>query len=394
MERTGKRQSSSKSSRRPAAKKRAGDGGFIIVREYDGVIFATVVILLLFGVVMIFSASYYTAMRANQSMFQYFSKQALAAVIGVCAMVIMASINYRMLAKLTPLLYVVSNILLVVTKYFGTLSHGVRRWLKIPIFGSFQPSEFAKLAVILFLAFFICKKKDRLKTFTGFAGALIIVGIPCALAYFCTSSLSSALTIAALGFGMIFVASPYFWRFIAMIGVAVGAMVTYLSIPALSSFRSARFTVWKDPFSDPTKYGFQTIQSLYAVASGGLFGLGLGNSNQKLIYLPEPHNDFIFAIICEELGFFGAGVILLLFSVLIWRGIRVALNSPDLLGTLIATGIVVMIAVQVIINVGVVTNTIPNTGIPLPFISYGGTSVVFIMALMGILLNISRYSKA
>lgn len=366
-----------------------------MITEFDGVILSTVFILLLIGIIMVFSSSYYTAMRNNLGMFYYVFKQIQAALLGICAMLVMANINYHMLGKFTPLLYLLSNALFVYTYFFGRESHGARRWIEIPMFGSFQTSEFAKLALILFLAFYICSKKDRLNSISGFIGAMVIILIPCGLAFFCTDSLSSALTLGALGFGMVFIASPYFWRFIAMIGTAFALILAYLNIPALSGFRGTggRLSAYRDPFSDPIKYGYQTVQSLYAVASGGFFGLGLGNSRQKLIYMPEPHNDFIFAIICEELGFFGAAIVIFLFALLIYRGVRVALNAPDLLGTLMATGIIVMIAVQVIINVGVVTNTIPNTGIPLPFISYGGSSVLFLMALIGILLNISRYSK-
>ena len=171
-----------------------------------------------------------------------------------------------------------------------------------------------------------------------------------------------------------------------------GGLVSYMAFFS-KGFRGARFAAWLDPFSNPSETGYQIIQSLYAVASGGIFGLGLGQSRQKLGFLPEAHNDIIFSIVCEELGFFGAAMILILFAILIWRGIKIAINATDLFGTLVASGIVIMIASQVIINVAVVTNSIPNTGVPLPFISYGGTSVAIMMMLIGILLNISRYSR-
>ncbi|MDR1705494.1 MAG: putative lipid II flippase FtsW [Clostridiales bacterium] len=374
--------------RGPAAKSR------VVVTELDGVIAAVVFVLLLVGIVMVFSSSYYTAMRdenVDNNMFHYVFNQLRAVGLGIVAMIIMAYTHYRVWEKLSGLMYIAGNILLILTRFIGIEANNARRWLRIPVFGQVQTSEIVKVTVILFLAFFIAKEKDRLRSWKGFILASIIVIIPAGLAYVCTSSLSSAITIGALGFGMIFIASPFFWRFIVMLGAVFAGGLGWLL--TTDSYQGDRLQAFFDPFADPLLYGYQTIQSLYAVASGGLFGLGLGNSRQKLIFMPEPHNDFIFAIICEELGFFGAAIIILLFSILIYRGVRVALNAPDLQGTLIATGIIVMLAVQVIINVGVVTSTIPNTGIPLPFISYGGSSVLFLMALMGILLNISRYSR-
>lgn len=366
----------------------------IVVSEYDPIIFFTVTILVLFGVVMIFSSSYYAASTSKTSdynMFYFFTKQGVAVIIGFCAMIMAAIFNYnKFLRKPSPYLYIVANLLLVYVRLFEEPVKGAYRWITIPVFGSFQPSEFAKVAIIIFLAAFISQDKNRVKSFRGLLSCIIILGIPMALVFW-GQNLSTAIIIASIGFGMIFVASPYVWPFIFMGGGAVASLIAYLTMS--DGFRNKRFEVWLNPFSDPMDKGYQTIQSLYAIASGGLFGLGLGQSNQKLRFMPEPHNDFIFAVICEELGFFGAMVVLILFGILIWRGVKVALNAPDLFGTLIATGIVVMLGAQVIINVAVVTNTIPNTGIPLPFISYGGTSIVFIMALMGVLLNISRYSK-
>ncbi len=190
---------------------------------------------------------------------------------------------------------------------------------------------------------------------------------------------------------VIFVASPRIIYFV--VAAFVGASGIVAMLLGGKSFRMGRIEAWKDPFSDPMNKGYQTIQSLYAIASGGLFGLGLGQSRQKLGYIPEGHNDIIFAIICEELGLFGAVLLITLFIILIWRGVKIAMNATDLFGCLIVSGIIVMIAIQVILNIAVVTNTIPNTGVPLPFISYGGTSLLFMMTSVGIVLNISRYSK-
>jgi len=363
----------------------------ILISEYDHVLFATVVILLLFGLVMILSSSYYVSMtRFENSIFYFFARQASATAIGFLAMIIAAVVNYHVVCKFAPVLYVLACGCLVYVGLFGEEINGAKRWIDLGV-ASFQPSEFAKVAVVLMLARYIGKDANRANSLIGFLVCGVIVGIPVALVRW-GGNTSTLIIICAIAAGMIFIASPHIWRWIAMAVAAVAAFFGYLHFFA-SGFHGGRYAAHLDPFSDPTGYGYQIIQGLYAVASGGLFGLGLGQSNQKLIFLPEPHNDFIFAIICEELGLFGALIVLILFGVFVWRGIRIAMNAADLTGTLIATGTSVLIAVQVIINVSVVTNTIINTGIPLPFISYGGTSVAFILALTGVMLNVSRYSK-
>ena len=366
----------------------------ILVGGHDSILFFAVVILVVFGVIMIFSSSYYKAANSEDfgnNMYYFLVKQGLAVALGFVAMLVISGINYRVLGKwLISALYLFSNALLVYVRLFGKKINGAYRWIEIPFFGSFQPSEFAKIMVIIAIAWYISKNPKRAATLKGTLFCALIALIPCALVFW-GKNLSTALIIVIIAFGMVFASSPYFLRIVAAGAAGVGVLVAYLAFGG--GFRSDRFEIWKNPFIDPIDKGFQTVQSLYAVASGGLFGLGLGQSHQKLIFMPEPYNDFIFAIICEELGFFGAAALLGLFVVLIWRGIIIALNAADLFGTLMALGTVILIASQVIINVGVVTNTIPNTGIPLPFISYGGTSVLFIMCMMGVLLNISRYSK-
>ena len=369
----------------------------IIVTEYDPVIFICVFILSLIGIVMVFSSSYYTAMRDPNisSMYYFLFKQAIAGVIGFLAMVVMATINYHALKPLVPIGYAIANGLLVLVKFIGADKKGAVRWIDLPIIGfSFQPSEFAKAMVILALAFYLSGKERRAGSFKGLLTCAAIIGLPCALVAW-GNNMSTAIIIVAIGFGVLFVSSPQAKKLLAVAGAGAGILVAGLWYQWRfgTNFRGDRFGAWLDPWSDPSDKGYQIINSLYAVASGGLFGLGLGQSRQKLKYLPEPQNDFIFAIICEELGFFGAAVVLLLFGILIWRGVRVALLASDLLGCLIATGITVLIGVQVIINVAVVTNTIPNTGIPLPFISYGGTSIILFMGLMGVLMNVSRYTR-
>ena len=310
---------------------------------YDFTVLFIVLILVLFGVVMIFSSSYYYTMtteRFHNDMFYFLKRQSLWAVLGI-----------------------------------GSLS--------------FQPSEFTKIAVILFLSSYVIEHRKELANLKGFLKACCVLLLPVAL--IAISNFSSALLVGLMGATILFVASPRVWYFGAAIAGAIPLCGLAVAIPKFR-YRLTRIKTWLDPWADPTGDGFQTIQSLYALASGGLFGLGLGQSRQKT-FIPEAYNDIIFAIICEELGIVGAALVILLFAVLIWRGIRIAMNAKDSYGMLVATGITAVIAFQSIINIGVVTNTIPNTGQPLPFISYGGTSLLFLMAMVGMLLNISRYPK-
>lgn len=359
--------------------------------RYDFGLLFVVLTLVLFGVVMIFSASYYDTMSSeiyNYDMFYYLKRQGLWAVLGTIGMVIAMNIPYQFWKRMAPLAYILSNLILLVLPFVGSEKKGQVRWIEIgPI--QFQPSEFTKLAVILFLSVYIINHRKDLANIVGFLKACIILGIPVGL--IALTNFSTALLLLLIGLTMLFIASPKIWYFVAG-GLALIPIGAILIIPEKFRYRLERITTWLDPWSDPTDAGFQTIQSLYAVASGGLFGVGLGQSRQKS-FIPEAHNDIIFAIICEELGLIGAALVVVLFAVLVWRGIRIAINARDNFGMLVATGISAMIAFQSLINIGVVTNTIPNTGQPLPFISYGGTSLVFTMGMMGILLNISKYPK-
>jgi len=361
----------------------------IIIREYDHIIFISAMLLVIFGLVMVFSASSYAAMHTDAGMFSFLISQSVAAGLGFVGMIFAATFNYKMVARFSVPLYALAIFLLVLVLVMGEEGGGATRWLVL--FGfNFQPSEVAKVAVIVMLAVFISKDTNRVNTIRGIIGCGFIIGLPVVLITI-GGNLSTVIIICAIGFMIVFLASPYFWRFLVVAGSGAAAVALYIIFG--EGFRVARISAWMDPFAYPTDVGFQTIQSLYAVASGGPFGLGFGNSIQKRYFLPEAQNDFIFAIIVEELGLFGASIVLFLFGVLVWRGMRVAMNSRSTLGCLMATGIVTMIAVQVIINVGVVTNTIPNTGIPLPFISFGGTALAVMMTAVGVLLNISRYPK-
>ena len=372
-------------------KKKTAKRKYIKPGGYDFTVMFIVLTLVLFGVVMIFSSSYYytmTSAKYHNDMFYFLKRQSIWAVLGISAMIFGMNVPYTFWRRFAKLCYWLSNAFLAMLPFSGIEAGGQKRWLGV---GSlqFQPSEFTKIAVILYLSVYVIEHRKELANIKGFAKACLVLLIPVAL--IAVSNFSSALLVGLMGATILFVASPRVWYFGAAIAAAVPLGVIAILLPQFR-YRLGRITTWLDPWADPTGAGFQTIQSLYAVASGGLFGLGLGQSRQKT-FIPEAYNDIIFAIICEELGSVGAALVIMLFAVLIWRGIKIAMNAKDSFGMLVATGITAVIAFQSIINIGVVTNTIPNTGQPLPFVSYGGTSLLFLMAMVGILLNISRYPK-
>lgn len=372
-------------------KKKTAKRKYIKPLGYDFTVMFIVLTLVMFGVVMIFSSSYYKTMTSanfDYDMFYFLKRQSVWAVLGFVAMVFCMNIPYTFWRRFAKLAYWLSNLFLVLLPFIGIEAGGQKRWLGVGAM-QFQPSEFTKIAVILYLSVYVLEHRRELGNLKGFLRACMVLLLPVAL--IAMSNFSSALLVGLMGATILFVASPRVWYFGAAIGAAVPLCAIAVLLPKFR-YRLTRITTWLNPWADPTGDGFQTIQSLYALASGGLFGLGLGQSRQKT-FLPEAYNDIIFAIICEELGIVGAALVILLFAVLIWRGIRIALRAKDAFGMLVATGITAVIAFQSIINIGVVTNTIPNTGQPLPFISYGGTSLLFLMAMVGILLNISRYPK-
>ena len=374
----------------PESSKPGPAPGVINQGSIDYTLCFVTVVLVLIGIVMIFSASYQRATMLGLNMFFFMQRQSIFAVAGFVVMYVMSKIPYRLLLRSGWPLYIVSSVMLVYVAVAGEVTGGARRWIDLPFIGRFQPSEVTKVAIIMLIAYMIFRNKRILDTWKGFFYLSGIVGFAVILVLL-GRSLSVGLIITITGMGMIFAASPHITRFIVMGGAAVGGLVVYLTVLS-EGFRGARVNAWLDPFSDPRGIGYQTIQSLFAVASGGLFGLGIGQSRQKT-FIPEPQHDMIFAIIAEELGFAGSAFILALFGILIWRGIRIAINATDIFGSLVAAGIVLMIASQTIINVAVVTNSIPNTGIPMPFISYGGTSLLVSMFLIGVLLNISRFHR-
>ncbi len=369
------------------------------VGNVDTILVTVIYILVLFGIIMIYSASNYSARHKFGSPYHFASKQFIIAVVGFVGMHILSTwdiFEYTFLSKknLSWIIYITSIVLLIAVIFLGTEVNGQKRWLYIPgtTFG-LQPSEIAKHALIIFLADYLSKNQDKLKDFKFYIKVLGLIAIP--VFFTLISNLSTAIVLTVIGVGILFVASPYFGRLVAIgiggIAAAASVLVVYLNLT--NSYHNDRFLAWQDPFAYIQTIGFQTVQSLLAIGSGGAFGLGIGMGRQKLYYIPESHNDIIFAVICEELGFVGASLLLILYCILFWRGTKIAINAKDMFGTLIATGVTIMLAVQTIINVSVTTNTIPNTGIALPFVSYGGTSILFLLLMMGVVLSVSRYNR-
>lgn len=361
---------------------------------YDFTIIITVALLVTTGIIMVFSSSFSHAMVVLGDGYYFLKRILMWAGIGLFAMIFCAKIQYWKWAKYAPTILLGSIILLVlVLTPVGTEINGARRWIYVGI--SIMPSEIAKFAAIIFVATTLNNKKERIQTFAhGVAPYLLLAGMFFGLIYK-QPDFSTAFVVVVIIVAMVFVGGMKLSHFIGLTAAGVAglaSMIAYIFISG-KGYKAKRITAFLDPWADPTDSGFQAVQSLLALGSGGLFGRGLGRSVQKHFYLPEPQNDFIFAIIGEELGYIGAVAIILLFMVLIWRGIRIAINAPDLLSCLMATGIVTMIIIQVIINIAVATSSMPVTGMPLPFISFGGNALAILMALMGILLNISKHTN-
>lgn len=347
-----------------------------------------VILVLICGLVMLFSASYASGLADEGDSMFYIKKQLFAAVLGVGAMLFLSRINYKVWRKFSWLAAAVSALLLLLVFPMGVSANGAKRWLKIGI--SFQPSEVAKIGMILLLAHIITRYYDKMSTFKY--GILVPLGITAVFAglVILEPHLSGAILIMLIGVIMVFVGGAN-WKHLLLCFVIVLLLVAL--VVSFTSYMGKRVSAWLDPWSDPRGEGYQIIQSLYAIGSGGLMGLGLGNSQQKYGYLPEAQNDYIFSVLCEELGFIGAAVVILLFALLIWRGFRIALKASDKFGCLVCVGIMTQVGAQTLLNIAVVSNAIPSTGISLPFFSYGGTSLCLLLAEMGIVLNISRYSN-
>ena len=366
---------------------------------YDYTLLFVVMFLVFFGLIMLYSTSSYEATLDFGNGAYYLKKQAMATVLGLVMMLFISVVDYHVWRRFALPAYLISLVLVVLVKTpLGYEANGARRWIKIAGV-SLQPAEVVKITLILLLASVICIMGKQVRTWRGI---IIVMGaalIPAVMILFITKNMSSAIIIAGIAAVMLFVADPHYKRYILIVLAVVGlAALTVLVIvnaakggaSQTGGFRGTRILAWLDPEAYSDNTGFQTLQALYAIGSGGLWGKGLGQSMQKLGFLPEAQNDMVFSIICEELGLFGAFCVILLFVMLLWRMMVIANNAPDLFGALLVVGVMGHFAIQVVLNIAVVTNSIPNTGITLPFISYGGTSILFLMSEVGLVLNVSK----
>ncbi len=374
---------------------------FFVKSGMDMPFLIILLLILAVGLVSLYSASYAYAYYYHDNSYMYISRQLVIALIGVGVMLAVSTVDYHILKKFTFPVLAIAIILLVVVLFIPSQS-GIRRWIPLPVVGQFQPSEVAKFALILVFAHLMSLNYKKMKTFTvGFLPYLIIMMIIAGLV-FIEPHLSGTILLLSIGLIMMYVGGTRIGYLLGLIGLGVAAVLVLVFV---MGYEQDRIAVWQDPigvyegdivFPDGQSgrdAAWQTVQSLYAIGSGGFMGQGLGNSRQKHLFLPEPHNDFIFSVVCEELGFVGALAVIILFGLLVWRGFVIGMKAPDKFGSLLAIGLTAQIGMQVALNLAVVTNTIPNTGISLPFFSYGGTSLLMLLAQMGIVLSISRHTK-
>jgi len=351
--------------------------------------------LTIFGVIMVFSASYYVSINASGNPYHFLTRSVVWAIVGLGLMIFLTFFPYRLYAKLAPLIMIVSLVLLgLIFTPLGVTRNFATRWIGIGANAelTLMPGEIAKIAIIIFIAWWFSSDQRRIKAFGwGFMFPLGLTALVAGLIVV-QPSLSTSITVVGIVFAMMFIAGVNTF-FIGGTIAAGGFGLYYIIMSDPTGYWYRRLTSFMDPFADPLNTGYQAVQSLLALGSGGFSGLGLGRGVQKSLYLPEPQNDFILAIIGEELGFVGCAILFIAYIFMIWRGISIALNAPDLFGTLLAFGITIMLAIQVILNIAVVTSSMPPTGITLPFISYGGNALLLFMGSMGILLNISMNSK-
>lgn len=385
------------------AKKRAK------TKYFDYSLLVIILFLVCFGLVMVYSTSYYSGMKLpkNPDPAFYLKKQVKSTILGMAAFVFCIFFDYKYYYKLAPWIYAgaVFSILLILTPLGVDINHA-RRWINVG-FGTIQPAEICKLAVIISVSAYIVMTGKAIDKFRNMIVVAVLTLIPTGMILVITKNLSSAIIVFGIGFVIYFVATKRYWPFALMAvfgaaGIAVFILYIHYYVDPVTAgveidedtgFRMMRILAWRHPEEYASGKGYQTLQALYALGSGGFFGKGLGESIQKLGFIPEAQNDMIFSVVCEELGLFGGICLILLFGMMIWRFVIIALHSPDMFGFLLVAGVTAHIAIQVILNIAVVTNLIPNTGITLPFISYGGTSVMFLLAEMGIVLNVSRHIK-
>ncbi len=360
----------------------------------DYTLLITILLLLTIGLIMVLSASSPTSLAESGNSYKYFVKQGIFAAIGIVLMTFISNIDYRFYKKFYKISYIIAIILLGAVLVIGSRINGAKRWIFITKSLSFQPSELVKFFMIIFYAGILTKNRDELKYFIkGWLKHLAML-VPIIGLLIIEPHLSASVVIVGIVGIMMITAGCRLWQIIVP-GVGLGIPIIGVLIFKVQKFSHAikRITTFIDPWKDKLGDGYQVIQSLYAIGSGGLFGAGLGQSKQKYLYLPEPQNDFIFSVLAEELGFIGCLFVIVLFAIFIWRGILIAMKAPDMFGSLVAVGITSMIAIQVIINIAVVTSSMPATGMPLPFFSYGGTALVILLCQIGVLLNISRAGK-
>ena len=369
-----------------------------MIRFFDFNLLTVLIFLICFGLVMLYSTTAYSALVEHEDSMYYFKRQLFFYAAGFAGMYIIAKIDYHIYIKWAKKIYFLSIFMMALVQTpLGKEVKGARRWIRLPLGQQLQPSEIAKIAVILFIPVLICNMGKEIKSWSGIRKALLWGGFSAVCVLVLTDNLSTAIIVMGITCIMIFVVHPKTKPFVilaaaGLVCVIAGVRVLGNMLETSKNFRLRRILVWLNPEGHAEDGGYQVLQALYAVGSGGFFGKGLGNSAQKMI-MPEVQNDMILSIVCEELGVFGVIIVLVLFGLLLYRLMFVAQNAPDMYGSLVVTGIFAHVALQVVLNIAVVTNLIPTTGITLPFISYGGTSSLFLMVEMGIALGVSRRIK-
>ena len=368
---------------------------WFIKGKVDIAFLVIVLVLLSIGLIMLFSASYPNAYYYKHNSLHFISRQFLFAVAGICGMLFISKVNYKILMPLAIPIYGFTLLLLVIVLFMKPIS-GAKRWIVIANAITFQPSEVAKFAVVILFSLLACRYGEKMRTLKYGIVPFAVFLAPIVGLMLLEPHLSGTVLILLLGAEMMFLGGTNEKWFMLASAIVVAVAVLFVIKPDLleviAHYADDRIKIWLDPNSDPLEGGFQTLQSLYTIGSGGLMGMGIAGSRQKYLFLPEPQNDFIFPVVCEELGFVGAVLVILLFVMLVWRGFVIASKCPNKFGSLIAAGFVSQVGIQTILNIAVVTNTIPNTGISLPFFSYGGTSLLMLLCQMGVVLSVSRTS--
>jgi len=375
-----------------ATKKKVKTYSSFLNNSIDFTLLIVLLILLALGLTMVLSASSPKSLSDYGTSYHFFIRQLIFALAGLGLMMIISKIDYRFYQKFYKIAWILSVVLLVLVLLIGKEVNESKRWIEITSSLSFQPSEIVKFLMIVFYAGILTRNRDELGNFWMGLVKHVCMIAPIIVLLLLEPHFSVSIVILGTCCMMMIMAGCKFWQFVAA-GGAIG-VPAIVAMVMMANYRLVRVTTFLNPWSDPQGAGWQVIQSLYAIGSGGLFGMGLGEGNQKYLYLSEPQNDFIFAILAEELGFVGCVFVIILFAILIWRGILIAMKAPDMFGSLMAVGITSLIAIQVIINIAVVTSSMPVTGMPLPFFSYGGTSLLILLCEVGVLLNISRAANS